>query len=65
MLVLATGFWTTRQPYAELVVGEQGRSLADHWASGMTAFASTVVSGFPNLFVLNGPNASWATTPRS
>ncbi|TDT33837.1 flavin-containing monooxygenase [Naumannella halotolerans] len=58
VLVLATGFWTTRQPYAELVVGEQERSLADHWASGMTAFASTVVSGFPNLFVLNGPNAS-------
>lgn len=24
----------------------------------MTAFASTVVAGFPNLFVLNGPNAS-------
>ena len=24
----------------------------------MTSFASTVVAGFPNLFVLNGPNAS-------
>ncbi|MCW3493170.1 flavin-containing monooxygenase [Microbacterium sp. SSM24] len=57
-LVLATGFASTRQPYAELVVGEQGRSLAEHWSGGMTAFASTVVSGFPNLFVLNGPNAS-------
>ncbi len=57
-LVLATGFASTRQPYAELVSGEEGRTLAEHWSGGMTAFASTVVAGFPNLFVLNGPNAS-------
>lgn len=57
-IVLATGFASTRQPYAELVRGEEGRTLAEHWAGGMTAFASTVVTGFPNLFVLNGPNAS-------
>lgn len=58
VLVLATGFASTRQPYADLVSGEDGVTLAEHWSSGMTAFASTVVAGFPNLFVLNGPNAS-------
>ncbi|WP_205849822.1 flavin-containing monooxygenase [Nakamurella flava] len=58
VLVLATGFASSRQPYAELVTGEGGETLAQHWSTGMTAFASTVVSGFPNLFVLNGPNAS-------
>ena len=57
-LVLATGFASTRQPYADLVVGEHGQTLAGHWSSGMTSFGSTVVAGFPNLFVLNGPNAS-------
>ncbi|GAA5196185.1 NAD(P)/FAD-dependent oxidoreductase [Microbacterium jejuense] len=57
-LVLATGFASTRQPYAELVAGEGGQTLAEHWSGGMTSFASTVVAGFPNLFVLNGPNAS-------
>lgn len=57
-LVLATGFASTRQPYADLVTGEQDETLATHWSDGMTAFASTVVAGFPNLFVLNGPNAS-------
>lgn len=56
-LVLATGFASTRQPYADLVRGESG-TLAEHWSGGMTSFGSTVVSGFPNLFVLNGPNAS-------
>lgn len=59
-VVFATGFASTRQPYAEIVMGEGGLSLAAHWAGvgGMRAFASTVVAGFPNLFVLNGPNAS-------
>ena len=57
-LVLATGFASTRQPYADLVRGEGGITLAEHWSAGMTSFGSTVVSGFPNLFVLNGPNAS-------
>jgi len=58
VIVLATGFAASRQPYAELVRGEHGETLAEHWAGGMTSFASTVVAGFPNLFVLNGPNAS-------
>jgi cation diffusion facilitator CzcD-associated flavoprotein CzcO len=56
-LVLATGFASTRQPYADLVHGEQG-TLAEHWSGGMTSFASTAVSGFPSMFVLDGPNAA-------
>ncbi|MGO3661614.1 flavin-containing monooxygenase [Microbacterium gubbeenense] len=58
MIVLATGFETTRQPYAALVAGEHGSTLDEHWSGGMTAVASTLVAGFPNLFVVNGPNAS-------
>ncbi|WP_432561280.1 flavin-containing monooxygenase [Kineococcus sp. SYSU DK003] len=57
-LVLATGFHSTRQPYAERVAGRDGVSLAQAWADGMVSHASTVVHGFPNLFVLDGPNAS-------
>ncbi|GAA4935075.1 cation diffusion facilitator CzcD-associated flavoprotein CzcO [Actinomycetospora succinea] len=56
-LVLATGFWTTRLPFAQRIEGRLGL-LADRWADGMTAHASTAVHGFPNMFVLNGPNAS-------
>jgi cation diffusion facilitator CzcD-associated flavoprotein CzcO len=56
-LVLATGFHAARQPYARRVLGRRG-SLAEHWADGMTAYASTTVHGFPNMFVLDGPNAS-------
>ncbi|WP_394684981.1 flavin-containing monooxygenase [uncultured Microbacterium sp.] len=57
VLVLATGFASAEQPYAELVRGDD-ETLAEHWSAGMTSFGSTVVAGFPNLFVLNGPNAS-------
>jgi len=57
VLVLATGFAAAQQPYADLVHGD-GETLAEHWSEGMTSFGSTVVAGFPNLFVLNGPNAS-------
>jgi cation diffusion facilitator CzcD-associated flavoprotein CzcO len=56
-LVLATGFHAARQPYAPRVHGRRG-TLAQHWAQGMTAYASTTVHGFPNMFVLDGPNAS-------
>jgi cation diffusion facilitator CzcD-associated flavoprotein CzcO len=57
-LVLATGFHSTVQPYAERVTGRDGLTLAAAWSAGMVSHASTVVHGFPNLFVLDGPNAS-------
>ncbi|MEZ0491835.1 flavin-containing monooxygenase [Kineococcus sp. TBRC 1896] len=58
VLVLATGFHSTVQPYAARVTGRQGQTLARAWGAGMVSHASTVVHGFPNLFVLDGPNAS-------
>jgi cation diffusion facilitator CzcD-associated flavoprotein CzcO len=57
VLVLATGFETTRPPFADLITGRGGQTLAEHWSGGMTSHASTAVHGFPNLFVLDGPNA--------
>ncbi len=57
VVVFATGFETAEQPYASLVVGTRGHTLAEHWSRGMTAYASTTVHGFPNLFIVNGPNA--------
>ncbi|MDH6182579.1 cation diffusion facilitator CzcD-associated flavoprotein CzcO [Microbacteriaceae bacterium SG_E_30_P1] len=57
VVIFATGFESSEQPYAALVEGVGGVTLAEHWADGMTAFASTTVHGFPNLFIVNGPNA--------
>lgn len=58
VLVFATGFEAARQPYARRVTGEHGLTLDQHWSGGMTSVGSTLVPGFPSLFVLNGPNAS-------
>ena len=57
VLVYSTGFHSARQPYALTVFGRDGQSLAEAWRDGMRGFASTTVHGFPNFFVLNGPNA--------
>lgn len=58
VLVLATGFAAADPPYAPRVRGRGGRTLAEHWADGMTAYASTAVHGFPNMFLVDGPNAA-------
>ncbi|WP_374967851.1 flavin-containing monooxygenase [Terrabacter sp. BE26] len=58
VVVLATGFHTTGQPYAGLVRGRSGLTLEEHWTEGMQAYASTAVADFPNMYVLDGPNAS-------
>ncbi|GAA2747900.1 NAD(P)/FAD-dependent oxidoreductase [Terrabacter aerolatus] len=58
VVILATGFHTTRQPYAGLVRGRTGSTLDEHWVAGMQAYASTAVHDFPNMYILDGPNAS-------
>ena len=57
-LVFATGFEATEPPFAALVHGRDGVNLSEHWSEGMQAHDSIAVSGFPNLFILNGPNTS-------
>lgn len=57
VLIVATGFFTTELPITEHITGREGRTLAAQWReSGMAAFKGTTVPGFPNLFMLVGPN---------
>jgi cation diffusion facilitator CzcD-associated flavoprotein CzcO len=55
-IVLATGFHVTDLPIAGKIRGRDGRSLADVWADGMVTNRSATVAGFPNMFLLVGPN---------
>jgi cation diffusion facilitator CzcD-associated flavoprotein CzcO len=56
-IVLATGFRVTDNPTFERLRGRAGRSLADAWReAGMQAYLGTTVAGFPNLFLVTGPN---------
>jgi cation diffusion facilitator CzcD-associated flavoprotein CzcO len=56
ILVVATGFEAAELPIAEVIYGTNGELLADHWRNGGKAYACTAVAGFPNLFVMLGPN---------
>jgi cyclohexanone monooxygenase len=63
VVVVATGFWTTELPIAERIVGREGRTLAEEWAgTGMSAYKGTTVHGFPNLFMMTGPNTGQGHT---
>jgi cation diffusion facilitator CzcD-associated flavoprotein CzcO len=56
VLIFATGFNAT-EPLADIrIAGRDGVTLAEAWRGGMEAWLGLTVSGFPNLFLLGGPN---------
>ena len=55
-IIFGTGFHVTDIPVADRISGRDGLSLKGRWAGGMTAYKGTTVAGFPNLFLLVGPN---------
>jgi cation diffusion facilitator CzcD-associated flavoprotein CzcO len=55
-LILGTGFTITELPIAERLRGRDGRTLAEVWDGSPTGYLGTVVAGFPNLFMVLGPN---------
>jgi cation diffusion facilitator CzcD-associated flavoprotein CzcO len=55
-IIFGTGFRVTDQPMAKHVRGRGRQTLASVWAGSPHAHLGTTVSGFPNLFILMGPN---------
>jgi cation diffusion facilitator CzcD-associated flavoprotein CzcO len=56
-IIFGTGFRVTDNPAAERIRGADGRTLAEAWReSGPVAYLGTTVAGFPNLFLVTGPN---------
>ena len=58
VLIGGTGFNATEPPIARLVRGVGGFTLSEAWAPHMEALHGTTVAGFPNLFLLVGPNSA-------
>ncbi len=56
-IVLGTGFHVTDQPIADRVIGRDGRTLAEHWQGSPQAYDTVTVTGFPNFFLVLGPNS--------
>jgi hypothetical protein len=61
-IIFGTGFHVTDVRIAERVHGPGGRTLREAWRSGMQAYAGTAVAGFPNLFLILGPNTGLGHT---
>jgi cation diffusion facilitator CzcD-associated flavoprotein CzcO len=55
-IILGTGFFVTEPPIAERVFDNDGHSLSEHWRDRMQAYKGTVINGFPNAFMVLGPN---------
>jgi cation diffusion facilitator CzcD-associated flavoprotein CzcO len=56
VIVLATGYAATKFITTMSVHGTGGRSIHDAWGEGAQAYMGVTTSGFPNLFMLYGPN---------
>jgi cation diffusion facilitator CzcD-associated flavoprotein CzcO len=61
VLVLATGFKSHGFVAPMAIVGVDGASLADEWAEVPRAYLGMSVPGFPNMFLLYGPNTNGGT----
>ena len=55
-LVLATGFALGLASAPFPITGRGGRKLDEVWRDGAVAYKGMTVSGFPNWFILMGPN---------
>jgi len=58
VLVFATGFETTQWNWSMEVAGRNGRTLKEAWKDGPDSYLGIMVSGFPNMFVIYGPNTN-------
>jgi cation diffusion facilitator CzcD-associated flavoprotein CzcO len=57
-IIWATGFQTTRFMFPMRLSGTAGRDLREQWSAGAHAHLGMTVPGFPNMFVMYGPNTN-------
>ncbi|MCA1843613.1 MAG: 4-hydroxyacetophenone monooxygenase, partial [Actinobacteria bacterium] len=59
-LILGTGFEV--MPVADPLTGRDGVALAKRWSTRREAYLGTTVAGYPNYFMLVGPNTATGHT---
>jgi cation diffusion facilitator CzcD-associated flavoprotein CzcO len=57
-IIWGTGFKTTEFMFPMEISGRDGISLREAWAEGPRAHLGICVSGFPNMFLVYGPNTN-------
>ncbi|KAH6873416.1 hypothetical protein B0T10DRAFT_533284 [Thelonectria olida] len=64
VLIFATGFDAIEGSYLRIkLTGREGKSIQKHWENGPTAFGAVACAGFPNMFVVSGPQGAFANFP--
>ncbi|HEV2818596.1 MAG TPA: NAD(P)/FAD-dependent oxidoreductase [Allosphingosinicella sp.] len=58
VIVYGTGFRSTEFVAPIEITGAAGASLSQRWEGGAEAYCGTTVAGFPNMFILYGPNTN-------
>lgn len=56
LIVMATGFAATKFAATVDITGRDGVSIVDAWSEGAQAYLGVTTVGFPNFFMLYGPN---------
>ncbi|MFC9935918.1 flavin-containing monooxygenase [Glutamicibacter sp. NPDC127525] len=58
VIVMATGFDAVDGNYVKVdITGRDGVALKDHWSEGPTSYMGISTAGFPNMFMVLGPNS--------
>lgn len=64
VIIFATGFDAIDGNYNRLrITGAHGKTLKEHWAGGPTSFLGVSVPGFPNMFMITGPQSPFCNIP--
>jgi cation diffusion facilitator CzcD-associated flavoprotein CzcO len=64
VLIFATGFDAIEGNYLRIkITGREGKSIQKHWENGSTAYGAVACNGFPNMFVVSGPQGPFANFP--
>ncbi|WP_280504037.1 flavin-containing monooxygenase [Nocardia farcinica] len=58
VIIYGTGFKGTEFLWPMRVLGRDGRELSRAWAEGAHAYYGMAVPGFPNMFMIYGPNTN-------
>jgi cation diffusion facilitator CzcD-associated flavoprotein CzcO len=56
LIIFGTGFQAADPVPSKMIYGKQGMDLLDAWKDGPEAYKGTAVAGFPNLYLIVGPN---------
>ena len=66
VIIFATGFDAVDGNYVKMDLrGRGGQSIREHWQRGPTSYLGMTTTGFPNMFMILGPNGPFTNLPPS